>query len=139
MPAPWATTTDLNAYLTGSPYPAPSGDTATRLLARAFEVIDDHTTGTWAEVAGVPTWTDPSDDTITVDVTDTLVAAVCAQVEQWLEVGEDNDIAGYARDTTVSFGVSTTSLPDLLAPRAARVLRKALLLVQPAAIGVELR
>lgn len=139
MPAPWATTADLTTYLAGSPYTAPTGATATHYLDRAFEVVDDHTTGTWSVVGGVPTWTDPADSTNTRDVTADLVKAVCAQVEQWLEVGEDNDVAGYARDTTVSYGVSTTGLPDLLAPRAARVLRKALLLVSPAAIGVELR
>lgn len=121
MPAPWATEADLTAYLAGGSYTAPTGPTATRYLARGWEVVEDHTL----------TGYDPTkvlDTTTGRTVADALKDAVVRQVEQWLEVGDDNDIAGYPRDTQASYGVSVSALPSVLAPRAARVLGKAGLL-----------
>lgn len=134
MPAPWATREDVEAFLTGGDYEtliptAASPDTAMdRALNRAWEVIEDHTDGTWELVEGVPTWTDPDDDEITEDVTTALVSAVCAQIEQWCEVGEENDIAGFPGETFMSTGISVNRLPSVLAPRAARFLRRASIL-----------
>lgn len=89
-----------------------------RLLMRATEVVAEHVTvGFMVDVDG-----NPSDD----DVKAVLRDACCAQVEQWLEVGEDNDVAGYRRDTAMSVGgLNLSALPDVLAPRARRVLRLA--------------
>lgn len=132
MPAPYATPADLTAWL-GDTYPTPTGAAADRIIERAWEVIDDHTT------AYVDTTV--LDATTGRTIADALVDAVCAQVEQWAEVGEDNDIAGYPADTFMSTGISVNRQPDTLAPRAARILRKAgILLTTPRAapIGVTL-
>lgn len=92
------------------------GDDADRLLMRASEVIAEHvTTGYWLNSDG-----DPGDAHVRVALAD----ATCAQVEQWLEVGEENDIAGYSRATAMSVGISVSSLPAVLAPRARRILRQ---------------
>jgi hypothetical protein len=88
-----------------------------RLLKRATEVVADHvTTGYSITDAG-----DPSDPVIIQVLKD----ACCAQVEQWLEVGEENDIAGYPRAASVSVGgLNLSALPSVLAPRARRILRR---------------
>lgn len=98
-----------------------AGDDVDRVLTRASEVIADHvTTGYYTDGTGAPTDT---------DVAAALRDATCAQVEQWVEVGEENDIAGYPTDTFLSGGgISTNRLPPVLAPRARRILRNAGLL-----------
>lgn len=134
MAAPWATTADVTAWLLGGPYTAPTGADATRVLARAWEVVEDHTDPAYDS-------TEVLDTTTGRTVADALTDAVCAQVEQWAEVGEDNDIAGFPRNTSSSWGVSVSALPDVLAPRAARILRRAAVYVtkpRPAPISVEL-
>lgn len=121
MAAPWATRGDVVDYLAGGGYTPPSVEDAPRVLARAWSLVEDYT---------VPGY----DPTLILDVdtgwtiADALAQAVCAQIEQWAEVGEDNDIAGFPRDTFASTGISVNRLPDVLAPRAARALRKAGLL-----------
>jgi hypothetical protein len=84
---------------------------------RATEVIADHiTTGYSITDVG-----DPSDPVIAEILRD----ACCAQVEQWLEVGEENDIAGYPRTTAMGIGgMNVAALPSVLAPRARRILRR---------------
>ena len=133
MAAPWATRADVEAFLEGGDYAAlipadADPDPLDRVLSRAWELIEDWTDGTWELVDDVPTWTDPDDDTVTEDVTDALVSAVCAQIEQWFEVGEENDIAGFPGETFMSTGISVNRLPSILAPRAARFLRRASIL-----------
>lgn len=115
---PYAVEADLAEWLTGSDYPAPTGDAATRVLTRASEVIRDHVTG-WYDTDDTGT---PTDAAVTAALTD----ATCAQVEQWAEVGEELDVAGYPQETGVSAGsLSINRLPAALAPRAARLLRQA--------------
>ena len=124
----WATLSNLEAFLEGGEYadqiPTEAGEAA-RLLTRASEVIDDHTFGTYERdsLTGAP-------------VSPTHLAALrdatCAQAEQWFEVGEANDIAGYPPETYMTAGVSVNRQPALLAPRAARILRRAGLLSQTA-------
>lgn len=117
MADPFATEADLAAWLAEGPYPVPAGDAATRVLTRASELVDWCSTGTYT--------TDPVD----VAVTDALMRATCAQVEQWLEVGEESDIAGYPDDTYMSSGgLSINRQPAKLAPRAARILETSSLL-----------
>jgi hypothetical protein len=91
---------------------------AARILERATEVVAEAvTTGYYTDDLGNPT-----DDT----VIEALRKACCAQVEQWLEVGEENDIAGYSRSATMSVGgLNLSELPSILAPRARRILRLA--------------
>jgi hypothetical protein len=114
--APFATATDLGAYLpAGTEVDSQDAD---RLLARASELVAE------AATAGYSTDLDgaPVDDWDK----DALRDATCAQVEQWLEVGEENDVAGYSRATSFGTGgLSLSSLPSILAPRARRILRSA--------------
>lgn len=80
---------------------------ASRLLDRATEVIDE------AVVA-------PYDDTDS-DILDALSNATCAQVEFWLEIGEEHDISGQ-RGEIETEGLRISRLPGTLAPRARRAL-----------------
>lgn len=115
VPARWAfaTTGDLATWLQAAP-----PDDAPRMLRRAAELVADACTSGYY----VDTDERPTDEPVRVALRD----ATCAQVEQWINVGEDNDIDGYPRALAVSgVGLSTNALPDVLAPRARRVLRNA--------------
>lgn len=112
--AAYATAEQLTAWL-------PDGvtvDDGGRLLARASGVLDDHVRAPF----DVHTDTDlPTDD----DIATAMADACCAQVEFWLEVGEEHDINGLA-GSRVSVGqLSLERLPPVLAPRAARILGNA--------------
>lgn len=89
-----------------------------RVLMRATQVIQEAaTTGYYIDDAG-----NPVDDRDKQALRD----ACCAQVEQWCEVGEENDIAGYNRGTSMGTGgLTVSSLPATVAPRARRILRQA--------------
>lgn len=119
--ASYATVDELTAWLTGGDYPIPTGNAATRVLARASELIAANIVGMLPE--------DPVPATVTAALRD----ATCAQVEQWADVGESNAIAGYPRDTALS-AVGVSKLPDVLAPRAVMLLR-AEGLYNPAAVA----
>lgn len=96
------------------------GDDTDRMMLRATELIAEHASaGYVTDATGLPVY-----DEIKAALRD----ATCAQVEQWLEVGEENDIAGYSRATSMSVGINLSSLPSILAPRARRILRMAGLL-----------
>ena len=86
---------------------------ASRLLDRATEVVDD---------AVVSPYDDTDSDTL-----DALADATCAQVEFWLEVGEEHDISGQ-RGEIETEGLRIARLPGTLAPRARRALSKGNLL-----------
>lgn len=93
------------------------GDEA-RILMRATEVVAEAVTTGWS--------LDDVGDPAVPEVKEALRDACCAQVEQWLEVGEENDIAGYSRSTSMGVGgMSLSALPAILAPRARRILRLA--------------
>lgn len=117
-----ATEAQLAGWLAGGDLPAPTGAAATRLLERASTLVSAKVvSGYPVDEAGLPTET---------EVAAALRDATCAQVEQWLSVGEDNDIDGYPRDTAVSGGgVAVSRRPSRLAPRARDILRDAQLLV----------
>jgi hypothetical protein len=112
----FATAADLTAYLPASA--VLDADDAARILDRATEVVAEAvTTGYYVDDNGNAT-----DDS----VIEALRKACCAQVEQWLEVGEENDISGYSRSATMSVGgLNLSELPSTLAPRARRTLRLA--------------
>lgn len=120
----YATEADLTAWLEGGDYATVVPEDPTRILARAWEVIDDHTLGAYERAALTGLATDPV-------VVEALTSAQCAQVEQWLEVGEENDVAGFPKDTFMSGGVSVNRQPDELAPRAARILRRCRTTIAP--------
>lgn len=113
--AAYATPADLQAFLP-SGWPVSDVD---RQLLRASELID-------AKVRGVFSIDDtgaPVDATIAQVLRD----ATCAQVEAWVEVGEENDIDGRAGTQVTAGGASYQRAPEL-APRAARILATAGLL-----------
>ncbi|MCE5322141.1 hypothetical protein LLG46_02370 [bacterium] len=121
----YATSADITTY-TGIAADALPGD-IDRLITRASEMVDDITPGF-----------------IDLDNADHLTAAkkaVCAQVEFWLEVGEDRDISGpvetyVAGKVQIQNGAGDNRVaPGYLAPRARRVLLKAGLLY--AGVGVK--
>jgi hypothetical protein len=109
----YATSAELSAFL-------PAGTTVTdadRVLARASERID----GTVMAPFTVDTLTGlPSDPDIAAAMRD----ATCAQVEQWLEVGEENDIDGLAGTEVSVTGYSGRRAPRV-APRALQILQNA--------------
>lgn len=108
---PYATRVDLSRYL--SPDVAVPDD-ADRLLARASERVDDFV------LAGFTLAPDglAADTAVRVALSD----AACAQVEFWMEVGEEHDIDGIRGGVSVP-GVSYDS-PPTLAPRARSTLAR---------------
>jgi hypothetical protein len=124
MSDPYATVDDLEVWLPAGRFAELDADDAVRVLRRASEVIDSFVTAWFAvdDTTGIPT-----DETTADAVRD----ACCAQVEFWLEVGEEHDVTGLA-GRQVSIGqLSLEALPPVLAPRAARVLGSAGLLTMP--------
>lgn len=111
MSVAYATSDELASYLGTA---APSG--ADRLLARATELIDGIVCAWFAvdDATGLP-----SD----ADVAATLRDAVCAVVEQWLEVGESNDVDGLA-GSQVGIGTYTGRRAPQIPPRAVRILKR---------------
>jgi hypothetical protein len=105
----FATDVELAAWLKGGDYEAetPVDDAADRVLARATELIGWASFGTYTvdSLTGLP---------VLATVVDALRDATCAQVEQWLEVGEESDIGGWDQDTT--------KITSPIAPRAIRIL-----------------
>jgi hypothetical protein len=99
-----ATTGQLATWLDDD---APDG--AEHLLDRATELIDEHIVSTY----------DIDDD----DVKAALADATCAQVEFWLEVGEEHDVSGQRGQISVA-GLQISKLPPTLALRARRALTR---------------
>jgi hypothetical protein len=108
---PYATVEDLTEWLpTGTAIPAD----AARVLGRASTLLDS--------VIRAPFGVDdeglPTDET----VAETLANACCAQVEYWIDLGEEHDIEGMA-GTRVGVGhLQVERLPLELGPRARREL-----------------
>lgn len=117
--APYATDAQLTAWLSTTAEVVESE----RLRRRASELLDRHVRAWFT----VDTDTDlPTETTLASALAD----ACCAQVEFWLDVGEDHDIEGLA-GTRVGIGhLSLEQLPPELAPRAQRLLANAGLLPQ---------
>ena len=107
----YASVGDLARYL--GVEEAPAG--AARMLARASDHLGPVLAlARYATVGGVAT------DTA---IRSAIARATCAQVEQWLEVGEDHAIAGFPVDTAMSRGkVSESKRPAVYAPRALAIL-----------------
>ncbi len=113
----YATGEQLADY-TGAPQPVD----AARLLARASELVNDHTL---TAVYDIDTDGNPTRS----DVVDALRKAVCAQVEFWVASDEEDDILGPLQGmssgaTQQQYGAGENrATPMYLAPRAARHLR----------------
>jgi hypothetical protein len=111
----YATTSELADFL-ASGVVVEDGD---RLLKRASDLVDFTVRSAYETDAQLY----PIDEA----VSDALRDAVCAQVEQWLEVGESNDVDGLER-TQVGVGGFSGLRAPALAPRAYRLLANANLL-----------
>lgn len=106
----YANAADLTAWL-GATAPAD----ADRLLARASAVVEERVlTGYTADADGNP---------VDTDLQAWLRDAACAQVEFWMLVTEQHDIAGIGGNLSVE-GMSH-ALPGTCAPRALRILDEA--------------
>lgn len=123
MTVSYATSRQLHEFIVGNVVVSD----ADRLLERASELIDS--------VIRAPFALDDDGLPADADVATSLANAACAQVEQWLEVGEENDIDGLAGDQIAVTGFSGHRAPAL-APRAFRFLQAAgLLNVSLAGVG----
>ena len=111
VPFAHATTEELASWLGDVPVAG-----AARILARASELVEDKV------LAGYET--DELGYAAVPSVAASLRDATCAQVEQWIEVGEELDISGFPSSGGFMLGrLQLTDLPSTLAPRAARLLR----------------
>lgn len=100
-----------------------SDDEVARVLARATSAVDELTSrATFA--------TDEDGNATDENVVAALRMATCAVVEQWLEVGEENDIDGLAGSQISVTGYSGPRAP-LFGPRVLRPLKRCGLLAQP--------
>lgn len=103
-----ATPSDLQDWVSADTS-LPSKEEQKRLLERATLLVNHATVAAY----------DPDDTAISSALRD----GTCAQVEQWLVLGEGVDIEGWPVETHVqSSGLSVNKAPDTLAPRAHRIL-----------------
>lgn len=121
---------DFVAY-TGTDAP----DQVERLLERASDLMDDVVVIPYLDSDGNFIDEDTNGDS---DYRDSLKDAVCAQVEFWLEVGEEHDITNQRGQITVS-GLQISKLPDTLADRAKRALGRSGLLNRSIGSGPQSR
>lgn len=110
MADPYATEAELADFLPAGTVVAD----ADRLLRRASELVDEAVRVPFAiDANGLPTDTDKAA---------ALRDATCAQVEAWLEVGEENDIDGMAGTNLTVTGYNGKR-PPRYGPRMLRILR----------------
>lgn len=111
-----ATLAELGTYL-GVPAPADGS----RLLQRATELIDTYTFGGYPidSVTELPTET---------FVTEALRDATCAQVEWWLQTGDEADVLSGHSMVSIPGAMTTSGARTRLAPRAKDALKRANLL-----------
>lgn len=110
MATAYATVEQLAAYLVSD---VPND--AARLLIRASDRIDDFVLA--------PFEIDDSDLPTDTDIAAALAEAACAQVEFWIEVGEEHDVDGVRGQ--VSVPGTSFSAPPTLSPRARSALSRA--------------
>lgn len=97
----YATQNDLSSYLGSVP------ESADRLLTRASELLDALTLGRI--------------DLNNAEHSEAVKNATCAQVEYWLQIGEDMEIMGNPDNFRMDNFIFSAKLPQL-APRAKRYL-----------------
>lgn len=115
----YATLAQLAAFLEVDEADLPAG--ASRLLTRASELMDDKVVVPFLDSDGNFVDADPT--TGQSDYQDSLRDAVCAQVEFWVEVGEEHDISGQRGQISVQ-GLHISQLPGTVADRAKRALAR---------------
>jgi hypothetical protein len=102
-------------------YTMPSDDDALKLLTKASELVDYATLGRAQRAF--------SDTTTPAEVIEALSTAVCDQVEFWLEVGEEHDVLGLPKNSSLQGGrVQVQRMPGYLGRRAQRTLSQSGLL-----------
>lgn len=111
----YATAEQLETYIGPLRTLPDDADEVTRLLERASDLLDDATFQASAA------------DDLTAEQTGHLADATCAQVESWLEWGEDQAIVGFSGQVSIR-SLQIANLPPVLSPRARVHLRKADLL-----------
>lgn len=116
--AAYADIDDLETFLDESAPDVPSEAVATRMLLRASELVDDYIR---TAVYDVDDDGDPTD----ADDIAALRDATCAQVEFWFAGDEEDDVLGPFAALTIGGVSATPQTPLTLAPRAARILRRA--------------
>src|SRR4051794_40827609 len=89
-----------------------------RILQRASELVDSYVRVPFALDSETNL---PSDETIAQVMSD----AACAQVEFWLEVGEDHAVSGLANRQVSIMSLNLSALPPELGPRCERILSTA--------------
>lgn len=119
----YATIAELATFVGSTPTDEATQTIVERMLDRASELLDDVVCAAFEvdDVTDLPT---------DADVAAAMSKACCAVVQQWLEVGEENDVdglAGTAFIVTGSSGYQGKRAPER-APRVLRILRKAGLL-----------
>lgn len=123
---------DALALFIGSTYTAPVGDEADRLLARASKIIDVVTKGR-AQLAYDGDLSVGADSSVPhspwtqAEYQSALSDAACAQVEFWLEFGEEHDIVGLTGHANAG-RLQIGKLPGRLGARARDLLVEAGLL-----------
>lgn len=122
---PYATVGELEAYL-GERVSLP--EDPARLLDRASEFISSVTNGVLERFE-----TDYAGEFTQVEVEAALRDATCAQVEFWIEIGEEFDIAN-PQGSVAAGKLSMSQLPPKLALRAKRHLRSVALMGSAVAV-----
>jgi hypothetical protein len=117
----YATQAEAVAFLADGALDGYSAGEVGRLLMRASEVLDDKVRRPFA-VDGTTFL--PTDASIAA----AMSLACCAQIEFWLEVGEDHDVSGLANRGVAIGHLRVDALPPELGPRAKRILNGAGLL-----------
>ncbi len=102
-------------------YTLPSDEDADVLLAKASELIDFVTFGraqwAWSEAGEPGSGEDPADIRVS------LAMATCDQVEFWLEAGEEHDVLGLPKGSSLQGGrVQVQRMPGQLGQRTRRTL-----------------
>ncbi len=118
----YATYDELVARLSPS-YTAPSPADSAKLLNKASELINYATLGR-ARTAFNATTPEP-------DMIQALSDATCDQVEFWLEAGEEHDVLGLPKGSSLQGGrVQVQRMPGQMGQRAKRTLTEAGLMWQ---------
>jgi len=110
----YATTDQLEARLSPA-YTMPEDAVATKLLRSASELVNYATMGRAQKLFDD---TDASDESLSA-----LSDATCDQVEFWLETGEEHDVLGLPKGSSLQGGrVQVQRIPGQLGQRAKRTL-----------------
>lgn len=112
----YATADEVEAFVSAAVWATVVEADVPRLCARASELLDDIVRRPFEVDSGTGL---PADE----DIATVMSNACCAQIEFWLEVGEEHDIDGLASTQVSVTGYSGPRAREV-APRAARILRQ---------------